>query len=174
MRHGQTNYNVAGLCNDDPKQPAHLTELGKKQAIAAAQELKNAAFDKIIVSQLPRTRQTAEIVNRFHNAPILEHAGINDLHSGFDGQSVTKYQQAIAHDPLHAKANGGESLLEHKQRVIDFLEWLKTQKENSILVVAHEETLRVVAGFFQKLPDEQMRCLNFGNCEILAFEIPSG
>ncbi len=31
MRHGQTNYNVLGLCNDDPARPVHLTDLGIEQ-----------------------------------------------------------------------------------------------------------------------------------------------
>jgi len=168
-RHGQTNYNILGLCNDDPERDVHLTPLGIRQAEQAAAKLKEAPIERIIVSELPRTRQTAEIINRHHNVPIAVHPAINDIRSGFDGKPVIDYFQATAHDPLHASANGGESLLEHKQRVMGFIEWLKQQDDGSLLVIAHEETLRVFVAWFQQLPDEALRTLQFGNCEILEY-----
>lgn len=64
MRHGQTNYNRLGLCNDDPRDAVYLTDLGRRQALAAAVALRAARLEHIFVSELPRTRQTAEIVNR--------------------------------------------------------------------------------------------------------------
>lgn len=172
MRHGQTNYNQLGLCNGDPARDVHLTEAGKKQARQAAEQLKNHRLDLILVSELPRTRQTAAIINRYHQVEIRSHPGINDIRSGFEDRPVTEYQAAIAADRLHSSFNGGESVLEHKQRVVDFLVWLQEQAYDAVLVVAHEETLRVVAGYFDKLPDEMMIDLHFGNCEILNFTPP--
>ena len=81
------------------------------------------------------------------------------------------YQQAIAHDPLHASANGGESLIEHRQRVVGFIEWLRTQPYRSVLVVAHEETMRVFAVHLRKLPAQALVELAFANCEIVAFDL---
>ena len=40
-----------------------------------------------------------------------------------------------------------------------------------MLIVAHEETLRVFIAHFQGLTDEEMRLLAIGNCEVLEFEI---
>lgn len=164
MRHGQTNYNRQNLCNDDPAKDVHLTELGKQQAQTVANKLKEHSIDKVIVSELPRTRQTAEIVNRHHHAPIEIHAAINDIRSGFDSRPVHEYQRAIAHDPLHARCNGGESLLAHKQRVLGFIHWLAKQPEQHVLVIAHEETLRVFRAYFENLSDEVMIGLSFDNC----------
>nr|WP_292992781.1 histidine phosphatase family protein [Nitrosomonas sp.] len=65
MRHGRTNYNDLGLCNDDPARDVYLTEAGIAQAQSAALALREVAFERILVSPLPRTRQTAEIVNRY-------------------------------------------------------------------------------------------------------------
>ena len=167
MRHGRTNYNELGLCNDNPTVDVHLTELGKQQAQAAAEQLRNVALDRIIVSPLPRTRQTAEIVNQYHQLPIESYPDIADIRSGFDGQTVEAYFTAIAHDPLDARVNGGESLLDHKQRVVRFIDWLVTQPEENILVVAHEETLRVFEAYFDEtIPDNQLRDIHIGNCEI--------
>jgi alpha-ribazole phosphatase len=173
IRHGKTNYNDRGLCNDDPARPVHLTGEGIRQAEAAAQQLRHTGLERIIVSPLPRTRQTAEIINRYHNVPIETHPDIVDIHSGFDGQPVAEYFAATAHDPLHARVNGGESLLDHKQRVTRFLKWLKRQHDNCILIVAHEETLRVVIAHFERsIPDEQLRDLHIANCESIHYSFP--
>jgi probable phosphoglycerate mutase len=166
MRHGHTNYNALGLCNDDPEADAHLSDIGIQQAQSVAEKLRDAAIDRIIVSPLPRTRQTAEIINQYHDAPIEVHPAIADIRSGFDGKSVSSYFAAIAHDPLNARVNGGESLLDHKQRVLTFIGWLQGQPQQNILVVAHEETLRVfIAKFEGNVPDENLRDINIANCE---------
>ena len=171
MRHGQTDYNVAQLCNDDPTREVVLTEAGRKQAQEAAERLRDTNIERIFVSELPRTRQTAEIVNRHHGVAIVAHAALNDIRSGFDGRPVAMYQRAIAHDPLHASAKNGESLLDHRQRVVGFIEWLKTQPCRAVLVVAHDETMRVFAVHLRELPEQALTSMAFSNCEILAFDL---
>ncbi|MBS0422986.1 MAG: histidine phosphatase family protein [Proteobacteria bacterium] len=166
MRHGRTNYNDLGLCNDDPGQVVYLTATGIAQAQSAAHELCAVTLNRIIVSPLPRTRQTAEIVNRYHDVSIEVHADLADIRSGFEGKPVSDYFAAISHDPLRARANGGESLLDHKQRVLRFIDWLKVQQDESLLVVAHEETLRVFVAYFEGgIEDAQLRDIHIGNCE---------
>ena len=172
MRHAHTNYNELGLCNDDPTADVHLNDIGQQQAQAAAEQLRDVALDRIIVSPLPRTRQTAEFVNQYHHAPIEVHSAITDIRSGFDGKAVGDYFAAIAHDPLHARVNGGESQLDHKQRVMGFIQWLQDQQQENILVVAHEETLRVFVAYFEgNVPDERLRDINIGNCEYRRYNL---
>ena len=91
MRHGQTNYNVLGLCNDEPSQDVYLTELGKQQAYKVAEQIKDEKIDAIVVTELPRTRQTAEIINLDHHAPIITQPLLNDIRTGMDGQPVSEY-----------------------------------------------------------------------------------
>lgn len=172
MRHGQTNYNLQGLCNADPARDVHLTSLGQEQAQQAATRLKSIPLDLIIASSLPRTRQTAAIMQQYHSCDIQYEDAIVDIRSGFEDRPVSEYQAAIARDPLHLRVNGGESLLEHKQRVIDFLQALVQKDHRHVLVVTHEETLRVIYAHFNRLSDEAMLTLHFDNCEILPFEIP--
>jgi probable phosphoglycerate mutase len=171
MRHGRSRYNDLGLCNDDPAADASLTGEGVKQAQTAAERLKGAALQRIYVSELPRTRQTAAIVNRHHAAPVTVRADLNDIRSGFNNRPVVEYQAAIAHDPLHARVNGGESLLEHKRRVLKFIDDVKQQSEQTVLVVAHEETLRVFAAHVRGLSDAEMIGLSFANCEFFGAEL---
>ena len=65
-RHGQTNYNEQGLCNSDPAVDVYITENGVKQAENLAEKLKNVQIGQMFVSELKRTKQTAEIVNKHH------------------------------------------------------------------------------------------------------------
>lgn len=171
LRHGQTNYNLLGLCNDDPRDAVYLTELGRQQAQAAAEALRAARVEHIFVSELPRTRQTAAIINRHHAAPITACAELNDIRSGFNNRPVAEYFAATADDRLHRRVNGGESLLDYKARVLPFLERLRRRPESVVAVVAHEETLRVLVAHLRGLSDEEMERLAFGNCEIVECEL---
>ncbi len=172
MRHGETNYNRLGLCNDDPRRDVSLTQRGIRQAEQAAGQLRHKPLRRILVSELPRTRQTADIVNRYHHVPIHAAPALNDIRSGFDGQPFTDYFAAIAHDPLHARIRDGESLLDHKQRIVAFLEDLRSRREDAVLIVAHEETLRAVDAWFRHLPDSRLRDQHFSNGAILEFNWP--
>jgi probable phosphoglycerate mutase len=50
--------------------------------------------------------------------------------------------------------------------VLGFIDWLQRQQQENILVIAHEETLRVfIACFEGNIPDERLRDLTIGNCE---------
>lgn len=169
IRHGRTNFNDLGLCNDDPNDDVHLTSAGEQQARQAAQRMATVPIRRIYVSQLPRTRQTAEILNEAWGVEIVTHLALNDIRSGFNRRPVREYQAAIAHDRLHARCNGGESLLDHKRRVLGFLGELRRNAEGPVLVVAHEESLRVFYAEANRVPDEQMIDLSFANCEF--FEV---
>lgn len=171
MRHGHTNYNLLGLCNDDPSVDVHLTETGLEQAREAAQELRAEPLELIVVSELRRTRQSAEIINQYHHVPIVVNPLLNDIRSGFDGRPVADYFAATAADPLNMSVHGGESLLQHKHRVLPYLDWLQHQPFGTVLTVAHEETLRVFYAWYHRLPDQNLRKLNFNNCEIFRFDL---
>jgi alpha-ribazole phosphatase len=169
LRHGETNYNRLGLCNDQPGREVHLTTAGIRQAEAVARKLRGVPLERIFISQLPRTRETADIINRHHGVPLQTHPALNDIRSGFDGRPVAEYFAATGHDRLHARANGGESLLDYRERVTGFLEWLRGRSEKTVLIVAHEETLRVLRAHFEDLPDRAMLDLAFANCTLLEF-----
>lgn len=173
MRHGQTSYNLLGLCNDDPSQNVLLTELGIRQAEGAAKKLKGVSVERIFVSELPRTQETAKIINRYHAIPVTVHPDINDIRTGYDGKLVSEYFAAVERDRLNITPPGGESLLTYKERVLRFLHWLRQQQEKTVLVVAHEETLRVITAFFRDLPNDEMEVLQFANCEIITFKYQS-
>jgi alpha-ribazole phosphatase len=96
----------------------YLTAEGVAQAEQAAEALRDRPLDRIVVSQLPRTQQTAAIITRYHQVPGEVRPEVNDIRSGCEGRPVTEYQSAIPHDPVRARVNGGESLLEYTQSAV--------------------------------------------------------
>ncbi len=170
VRHGQTNYNILDLCNDDPSKDVHLTKLGKQQAEQVKTKLSNIKFDAVYISELPRTRETAEIITGNQKITFQVEPRLNDRKTGFDSKPASDFFNAIKSDIFNLRLNGGESFQEEKNRIYNFLEELKKTTYQTILVVAHSETLQIVNGFFHNLSDEEMWKIKIDNCEVLEFE----
>ncbi len=164
LRHGQSTYNLKHLCSDDPARDVCLTALGVQQAQSARSQLQTRALTAIYCSPLPRTLQTAEIVNAGLELPLHVEPALADIRSGFDGRPVADYMAAIARDPLHARVNGGESIADYHQRVSGFLDVLAGRGEEDVLLVAHEESLRVFKAWAEGLAATQVIGLPFENC----------
>ena len=171
VRHGQTNYNVEGLCNDDPSKKVYLTDFGKKQSEVVAEKLKDKKFEVIYISELPRTKETADTINKHHNVLIKIDKRINDTKTGFESKTFIGYQKAIEKDRFNIKLNEGESFQEEKQRVFNFLEYLKKQNYKSVHIVSHSEIMQIVNGYFNNLSDEGMVSTKIDNSQVLQFNI---
>lgn len=96
----------------------------------------------------------------------------NTTRSGFDGRPVAEYMAAIASDPVDSRVAGGESLRDYWQRVAGFLDELRVRGEQGVLLLAHEETLRVFKGWCEGLAVEQVVGLPFENCRPYPFVRP--
>lgn len=167
VRHGETNYNLQHLCNDDPKIDVHLTENGKRQTQVVAEKLKQIKFDIIYISESLRTRETAEIINKHHNVELRVNSKINDRKTGFEGKSTYEFNEFMKDDLFNKKLKGGESFQEEKSRVFSFLDELSDHK--NILIVSHHETIKIITGYFNKLSDSQIWNLNIPNCTVSEF-----
>jgi len=153
MRHGESAYNLKGLCNSDPSKPVGLTSKGRAQAEKAAQRWRNTPIRRVFVSRLQRAQETAAIVCGSHCPPICVDGRLDDRRTGFEDKPVEEYLRAMgaAQDPFAWKAPGGESYREMVERVNSFLDDLTALDELHALVVTHHEVLQAVAGRFQGL-----------------------
>lgn len=156
-RHGRTNYNDLGLCNADPAVDVHLTAAGVAQAQTLADKLKHVPIDRIVVSELKRTQQTAERVNAFHNLKIEIDARLNDHRSGFEGKPYEALNQALnaASNRWTARFNGGESIEDVKKRAAGFLDELKTRKYDSVLVITSQWVVYAIAATVLHITNEE-------------------
>lgn len=173
VRHGESEYNLSGLCNADPAARVSLTESGRKQAGAARERLRHQPVGRVYVSRLQRAQETAAILCGGHCADIRVDARLDDRATGFEGRPVADYMAAMraAPDPFQWKAPGGESYLELVARVHGFIAELLADEVEVALVVTHHEVLQAVAGYFEHLEPARMWRVWVGNCETLEFEV---
>ena len=73
VRHGESEANQRGIFAGQ-KEDSVLTEKGKEQARATAQEIENEnlKIDKIVSSPLKRTKETAEIIAKEIGFDVLK------------------------------------------------------------------------------------------------------
>jgi len=68
VRHGESEANAARRFAGQSDSP--LTQRGRRQAEAVARELAKVRFDKVVSSDLSRTRDTAEVIARSQGVPV--------------------------------------------------------------------------------------------------------
>lgn len=137
-RHAETNYNVQDLVNYDPTVDVHLTDKGIKQAEELAEQLKDFQFDAIYISRLGRTKQTAEIINRYHGQDLVVNELLDDTRNGFEGRpySEAKAWRNAQPDPVNARYLGKyESVSDMTERVRRFLDYLKAHHRGDVTIL---------------------------------------
>jgi broad specificity phosphatase PhoE len=168
VRHGRTNYNDLQLCNADPSVDVHLTPIGIRQAKTLAEKFRDVHLDHIFVSELPRTQQTATIVNKFHSLPLEIDARLNDIRTGFEGKPFAQYMQALdaAANRWTARFKDGESVEDIKKRVSDFIDELRTKKFDTAVMVTSQWIIQAIIAVADSLSNEDAWALNVkqGSC----------
>jgi broad specificity phosphatase PhoE len=173
VRHAQTNYNLLGIANADPRVDVHLSEEGIAQATHLAEQLKDTSYDCIYISELPRTRQTAEIINTYHHKELLVDARVNENITGFEGKPVTEWMTAITEtgDTYGAALHDGESLNEAAARAQVFIDYLRTTANKTVLVVTHGFITQAIYGYLANKPLDEAMQYNLTQGTYAVFEI---
>jgi len=145
VRHGETVENVTGISQGH----AHgtLSEKGIEQARKVAQRLKDEKIDQVYSSDLGRARQTTEEILKYHKGiPVEYTAQLRELGKGkLDGKPRELREELVEKSGIpfyEYKFEGGESLIEVRERMVDFFEKLKKKHHNqTVLVVGHGGSL---------------------------------
>lgn len=171
-RHAETNYNLLGLCNDSPDVNVYLTNKGIEQGKILAMTLKSMDFDLIITSAFPRTKETAKILNKYHNVPTIADSRLNDVLTGFEGKPVKDFRAARqnAENQWTVRLNGGESFEDEKARVRSFLNDLQKRSEKCVLVVTHQAIARLIYASVHNLPNKQVDDIKVSNTHCFEFK----
>ena len=149
LRHGQTHANVAGAL-DTAHPGLELTDLGQRQALAAARALAEAGIDAIAISTLTRTRQTAAPLATDLVLSPSEHDGLREIAAGdfemrTDEASVRGYLETIGawlDGDLLREMPGGESGAAFLERYDAAISELCRRTTASALVVSHGAAIR--------------------------------
>lgn len=136
-RHGQALSNVRGINNADPKYTFPLTKLGIKQSEAIANTLKEVDLQKIYVSGLVRTQQTGNIINKYHDGPIIIDTRLNDNKTGFEGKPYEEYYKALfkKRNKWACRLNDGESAIDVNKRAEAFINDIKKSGDGVVLAI---------------------------------------
>lgn len=175
LRHGTTVWNEEGRTQG--RRQNKLSQAGKELANKTAEKLKNEQIDIIYSSPLMRTMQTANIVNKYHNANIIRSELLTEVDQGiFSG----KLWRTLSDKEKQLKAERHpstkmETLPQAHKRTTEFFETvLKKEKHKNVMIVSHNN----ICSFLELMltntkPDysnhDQMNM--FSNAEVKVFEI---
>jgi broad specificity phosphatase PhoE len=141
VRHGESENNGKGLITGHLDAP--LTTKGEEQAEDTAKKLIHS-YSLIYSSDLIRCKQTAEIINRKLNLPIIYDARLRERHFGsLEGKSwmdihegeIIKWKD-IKEQKYDYRQYGGESVKDVEKRVLSFVNDIMAKKKKIIVVTS--------------------------------------
>jgi probable phosphoglycerate mutase len=177
LRHGQTDDNIRGICQG--QRPVRLNATGQQQARELAAALAaEEAISQIVASDLPRARETAEIIAARLGVGVAFDARLRERSLGEREGTHVGVEGIWATALTTQTPKGGESLTAFRQRVRDAMESLPGLYPNDarIAVVGHGGPLRSI---LEMLRDGEMKLaagaaapavVNLVNCSIIELE----
>ena len=143
IRHGQTDWNLAGRFQGHTDIP--LNSRGLKQARELAAKLAATKFDAIYSSDLKRASQTADLVGQAVCLPVIIDSRLREICQGdWEGMSLAEVRQKYEFDPAAAessadsRAPGGESVNEVAARMASAASDIsRIHPDQRVLLVSH-------------------------------------
>ena len=144
LRHGEDELSKVGGWSDNA-----LTENGKKQVQALADSL-TEQYNLIISSDLPRARQTAEIVAQKLNCKIEYNEGLRETNNG-DLKNTTKaefevrgYKRFIDLSMDESYPNGETPRAFYERVKNTYIDILEEHHDKNVLLVIHGGVITVI------------------------------
>lgn len=149
VRHGESEGNAARVFTGQTDSP--LTPRGRQQAQTVADELAKVKFDRIVSSDLSRTRDTAQVIAKRHGIPVETLPELREINVG--DRTGTPFDEARGlpnwSDDGFVAWPGGETLNQVVARTLGAIERLtKESPGKTILVVGHGGVNRILLSHF--------------------------
>jgi len=146
VRHGETDWNDKLKLQSFTNNP--LNEKGIRNVEKAAQVLKTEKINVIISSPLLRAKQTAEIINKYHNQKIDLDERLTERNFGkLDGMNYLNFSSKLKeiHENNALEQYEIERLENVRNRTNEFLKDLFENHFNkTILVTSHSSALKML------------------------------
>mgnify|MGYP003393022637 CR=1 FL=1 len=147
VRHGETTWNaikrIQGQLSyyteqDGTVVPITLSDKGRQQAEQIEQKLRTMKFSRCYSSDLKRAVDTAIIVTKNLNLPILQDSRLRERSRGeWEGKFESEFSKASQAEKQNIE--GDESMCE---RIFSFLNHAAAENPNgTVLVVVHERVI---------------------------------
>jgi 2,3-bisphosphoglycerate-dependent phosphoglycerate mutase len=173
VRHGESEYSAKALVNGDPSIACGLTGLGRQQARQLGERLAGEPIRLCVVTEFPRTHETADLVLGGREIPRLVVPELNDPFYGeFEGGTLTDYRRwATTHGPEDVPPGGGESRVTIASRYVRGLRILLQRPESTLLVVCHSLPIAfAVAAADGRSPRAKMPLITYAEPHVLYAE----
>lgn len=177
IRHGQSAANAIQAHAGWAQVP--LTELGREQAAKTGELLKGLEFERIIVSDLLRARETAQIAlpgRNFEQDPRLRETNVGSL----QGRRVVELTAELGEEYVQRRVArdyrvyGGEDTHAHYDRVAEFMKDLESAPDDArIAAVCHEGTIMAMLCYVLHT-DIPRNIIHVANCAVCAFRYKNG
>jgi len=175
VRHGETPENKKGILQGHLN--SSLSKEGIKQAKKLSLRLKNEKIDKIFVSDLKRTVQTAKELIKYHpNTEVIYEQMIRERDLGnLQGRSLKELIEESKKSGLSMfkfKPKRGESHSDLKKRIKKFFrDLMKKESGKTILLVTHGGPIAHLLLYFLKLPFKKIKECKSGHTGISIIEV---
>ncbi len=149
VRHGESEGNAARVFTGQTDSP--LTERGRQQAEAVADELANVKFDRIVSSDLSRTRDTADVIAKRHGMRVEVVPELREIDVGDRTGKTFDETRGLPNwnDDGFVAWPGGETLDQVVARTLGAIERLTRESPGkTILVVGHGGVNRILLSHF--------------------------
>lgn len=180
IRHGQTDWNIAGRYQGQADPPLNAT--GWEQAQLLAEKIQTIRLNRLVSSPLLRALQTAQVIAEHLQIPLQTDARLMEIHQGdwqtrLRSEIQTIYPELFKtweSEPWQVTPPGGESLQQVQKRVYQAIDELLAQFPDQVIgIVAHRVPIALLKIRFQGLEPEIVRSLELPNTYYEAIEVPA-
>lgn len=174
VRHGQTESNEKEIVEGHSNSP--LTEQGRKQAQAAAAQLKNQDIGLIIASDLGRCKETAEIIGREIGAEVIFDAELRERSMG-DAEGLTYKERKDTFGSYYAAYEEAPGNIESSKKLEEriakaFAKHKSTHGHKNVVIVSHGSAIRMLTKRIRNLTFEEAKARPaISNAEVLSLDI---
>jgi len=116
-----------------------LSKLGEEQSIKLKDLTKDLKFDVIYCSDLKRSVDSANLAFADRKIPIIVDSSLRECNYGIYNSELSEIVEPLQEKSVFDKFPGGESYEDVKNRINNFLEYLKCNYEGkTVAIVAHK------------------------------------
>lgn len=179
VRHGKDDGNYRGGWSDMP-----IIEEGKEQVEKLANYLdKNRnefMIEKIISSDLKRTKQTTEIINKKLKVPVEFTERLREMNNGeiagMLNSEVEKKYPGLYYNTLKIDERypGGESPIEFYNRIVSDFENIVKENEdkNNIMIITHSGVINIIYRYINNMEwSNKIKSIKIANASIYSLVI---
>jgi 2,3-bisphosphoglycerate-dependent phosphoglycerate mutase len=183
VRHGQSEYNAKGWWTgwDNPL----LTGIGKQEAKAAGERLKDIQFNEAYASALTRSQETLHIILETigqPHIPVTINAALNERNYGdFTKKNKWEVQKEIGEEEFQKIRRGwdypipnGETLKQVYEREIPYFKndiLPKLSKGENIILASSGNSLRALVKYLEHVPETEIHSIEIPTGEVYVYQL---